>query len=154
MGKFLRPHIIFVITGCILVVIGILSHNKTTDIHLHDTYFVISQAIVFFTLAGLVFIYAVIYLYFFTIRILLSRILTVLHLFGVIVSLYILLFYQPDHADISVPRRYIDMNAWQKFNWFIVLGVTLFLIANLCFIVNLIGGILRQLKENRKVIRK
>jgi heme/copper-type cytochrome/quinol oxidase subunit 1 len=106
MRKNSWPYILLLIAGFILLIVGFFSGN-TTDFHVHDTYFVISTSLLFFTLAVLMFVYAVIY--FLCKRRLLSPILTWVHLLGITASLCIVFFYQPAHAGMPSPRRYINL---------------------------------------------
>ena len=139
------------LTGLLLVLASfIMTQERTVDIHLHDTYYVIAQGHVFIFLAFIVWVLW--FLYLLTRKLLYSKTLTWIHVIITLLTLLFLLFLLNFGGDTfnPTPRRYLDASNWTTFNryeqgmqWIAYTLLALFL-AQIIFIVNLIVGIIKR----------
>ena len=137
--------------GLVLVLTSFFLHqDKTLDIHVHDTYYVIAQGHVYIFLALVVwFLWA---LYLVTRKILYSKSLTWIHVIITLLTLLFLLFLLNFGGDLfnQSPRRYLDYSVWKTFNryeqdtrWITYFTIAL-LLGQITFFVNLIVGIVKR----------
>lgn len=70
----LQPHKTLFLVGLLIAVLSFFVSAKTLDVHLHDTYYIISLPTIYGLLAGVLFLYAL--LYWWTGRIAYSPVLT------------------------------------------------------------------------------
>lgn len=138
------------LTGLVLVLTSFfMNQNRTFDIYIHDTYYVINQGHVFLFLA---FIISVLWaLYLVARKILYSKSLTWIHVIITLVTLLLLFFLLNFGSNILNPssKRYLDANN-QTFNmdeqytgWIAYIIIALIL-GQVTFIVNLIIGIVKR----------
>ena len=136
-----RPEILFLIASIGFVFQAFTGSDQTIDIHVHDTYYVIGKPFLYLAPAVLFFFFWLIY----TIsrRILLADWLTWMHVLLTFVFVPLLLFYSPGFKPL--PRRYIDIRSWQRYNIWVQLLSGAFILGQMAFLVNLIGGGLRAI---------
>jgi hypothetical protein len=144
------PYHLLLLTGFVLVLTSFfLNQNKTVDIHFHDTYFVMSQGLVFFFFAFIVWVLWFVYLL--TRKILYSKSLTWTHVIITLLTLLILLFLLNFGGNIFDPKpvRYLDYsnsNAFNTHNPDMISYITIaLLLGQITFIVNFIAGIVKRI---------
>jgi hypothetical protein len=140
-----RPYHLFLLAGVSLMISALIVKNDTIDIHIHDTYFVLTRPFLFWVLAILTYFLWGIYLV--AGNVLLASTLTWLHvgltLFAI--TLFICLPFFSSH------KRYMDLSASTSFNRFdstsLILTCVAFtlLVAQVLFFINIIGGIIKRL---------
>lgn len=116
----MRPYNLLLVTAVVIFIASLFTNGQSFDLHLHDTYFILSTATLFWVLdLILLFIWAV---YALTYRFLFSKALAWIHillgsassLFLVAVSFYSNNFYE--NAG-GMPRRYFEYSSWNNFEW-------------------------------------
>jgi heme/copper-type cytochrome/quinol oxidase subunit 1 len=142
---------LLLLTGLLLVVTSfLLNQNRTIDIHVHDTYYVITQGHFFIFLAIIVWVLWILYMV--TNKVLYSKSLTWVHVIITLVTLLFLLFFLNNGGDIfnPKPRRYLDYSNFTTFNryerdtrWITYITIAL-LFGQVTFFVNLIVGIVKR----------
>ena len=126
--------------------------GATIDLHLYDTYFVIAISFILMTFAG--FIILLWGIYELTNKFLLSIIITWIHV-AITIFAVVTLVAIPFWDGMRLyprPRRYVDYSEFDSFQWlnsFIAAVAMAFLFAQLLFIVNLLGGLIRKLLDRR-----
>ena len=144
MQDFLRPGIVLVLFAVLLIITSFFFNSDAIDIHVHDAYFVIAYAHLFWLVSAFWFVLALIY--WLTSGFLLSYQLTWIH-----VILTLLLFMVFFIFTLSVKQNappYLDLSIWPGFNrshnrilsWLVLL----LFFTQLLFIVNIAGGIIRR----------
>ena len=146
-----NPYHLLLLTGFALILTTFfLTQNRTIDIHVHDTYYVIYQGHIYYFFAFIVWVLWCLYLL--TRKVLYSKALTWIHVIITLLTLLFLLFLLNFGGDIlnQSPRRYLDASNWTAFNryeqdkrWITYTMIALFL-GQITFIVNLIVGIIKR----------
>lgn len=139
-----RPHLYFLLTGILLFIACLCVGDRNLDINVHDTYFVIAYShvgIVFFLIHGF---YAGLY---FPMRRYANAVLSFLH-FIFSLPLFIVLYLSAFFMFGAVPRRYYVYDDADFFNFGFLndpreLVISLFLIAQLIFVFNIILVLIR-----------
>jgi len=145
-----RPYNLFLLAGIIFVVSSLftINQNKTVDIHLHDTYYIIGRTHILWLLTFLAFfVWA---LYILTNRFLLSKALTWAHVIITLLTLLLLetFFFGFNFTDHPT-RRYLDYSNWNSFDVYaqysktIVIIVIALVLGQVVFVVNFIGGLFK-----------
>ena len=147
-----KPYHLLLLTGLLLVLISffVLNNNNTVDIHLHDTYFVIVHSHITWLLA--IFALFVWTLYFFTNKILYSKVLTWTHIIITILTILLfgLILFFSDSFMNPTPRRYYDYSSWNSFDNYTTftkaIGITMLvlLFGQFIFVINFIAGLFKQ----------
>src|SRR5574337_666416 len=133
------PFSLFLLVAVILILLALICSKQTIDIHIHDTYYIITFPFVFFWLSVPFFFFWLIYLI--SRKILLSNILVWAHFCLTVISLSLLLYFLP----------YRLTNAWTSFetykNFHLITSTTLlaFLLGQTFFLINVIGGSIKAL---------
>lgn len=146
---FKNPNRFLLISVVLLVILSFFSYHKTLDLHIHDTYFVISLNSIYWTLALIQFLFILVYWW--SGNILLSSFLTWTHVvftlslvcFVITAPYWIPWFEQSFHRD---PYKAIEQR--MKFNRAVNLVGLLLIIGQLVFFVNLIGGAIKRYSRN------
>jgi heme/copper-type cytochrome/quinol oxidase subunit 1 len=147
-----KPYNLFLLIGFIFVVISlfVLSQHNSIDIHLHDTYFVITHTHFFWFLAILALFVWVLYLL--TNKFLFSKALTWIHVIITILTLvfFALALYYGDNLSNLQPRRYYEYSSLDSFNDYdrytktigTVLSILIF--GQIIFVINVIVGLFKR----------
>ena len=133
------------LTAIIMLIASAFSLNETMDIHLYDTYYVVSAAYAFWSIAVLLMILWLVYL--FTNRFLFSRMLMWLHVvLTVVISVFLAIFIANFGKLAGMPRRYIDdgFNAFAQFQQSILVSVFLLVLGMALYVINLLIGLVRR----------
>ena len=145
------PYNLLLLAALVLVLISFfLNQDRTVDIHLHDTYYIIAQGHLFLFFA--VIVWFLWFLYLLTAKVLYSTSLTWTHVAITLSTVLFLLFLLNFGGDIfnPRPRRYFDYSSWNSFNvysrnmrWITYITIAL-LLGQITFVVNLIAGIVKR----------
>lgn len=145
-----KPYNLLAITSVLSAVISLLFANGSLDINLHDTYFVISYAIIYRLIAIILIMVWVIY----TLAkdVLPSLWLSWAHVLITITIVALLLCKQIHFMGLDgAPRRYYAFSEFEKKQQDIFLTSIIitaaFLLGQLLFIVNLITGVAKRFKN-------
>lgn len=140
-----RPYHLLLLTAIVLFIASLFYGDETFDIHLHDTYYVIAIAHLFYSAAIFLAILWLIYLITFK---WLNRYLTWIHLvttflcIGLSVSLHYWLPLFAGNGDMPFPHSYLEMsalynNSMEKLQAFALFAIAgqLFFVANICYAI-------------------
>jgi hypothetical protein len=142
-----KPYHLLLLAGLSLLVCALFSTNESINVHVHDTYVVMTHSFFYGTFAVLSFLFWSIYIL--TRRLLLSNLLTWLHVVLTLLAMALFICI----PLFSYPRRYVDVTPWSGFNEFhrtneIVVGSTIiFTVAQLMLVVNIVGGLFRRARR-------
>lgn len=144
-----QPYNIFILAALLLFIISFFPGGGVIDIHLHDTMVVISMTHFFWALSIVLLLVWMIYL--FTNNILLTKYLTWIHIIATLIVLIVLISAmlsedEPRHENITWKTIENDL---RKEEIIIQTFSILFLIGQIAFIINLLGGFCRRV-FNRK----
>jgi len=125
---------------------GLLAGNGAFDITRGDSYYVYSAALIYGLIALLLIAFWIIYLI--SDRLLLSAKLSWLHILATGLAIFMFFNLSKFALGLSgVPRRYYAISEFPKpdYRWLapVLAMILAFAIGQLCFLVNLFGGILR-----------
>jgi heme/copper-type cytochrome/quinol oxidase subunit 1 len=142
-----KPHNLLWIGALLTLAISLISGNAALDYTPGDTYYVISYSSIYLWFALLLIIFWVVYLL--TERLLLSKMLTVIHILATLLP--VVIFFALAKADLGmsgIPRRYYAITAFNASPDYQLLVpylaiIAAFLIAQVCFLVNLVGGLVK-----------
>ncbi|MEO6330832.1 MAG: hypothetical protein ABIO55_17990 [Ginsengibacter sp.] len=145
-----RPYNLLLLTAVLILIASFFAFDKTLDIHLHDTYFIITMAHSFWIIIILLLIFWTLYLL--TKRFLFSKILTWLNVILIVatsVFLVTISFYSNNYYNglAGMPRRYYDYRSWNNFGFYdnltkgVLVTILLLVLGLSIFIVNLIMGL-------------
>ena len=144
-----RPYNLFIIAAIPLLVASFFTLNDTLDIHLHDTYYIISTA--YACWAIILFLVMLWVIYRFTNRWLFSKMLVWLHaVLTVTVSVFMFIYvfnFRELGGMPGMPRRYVDFNEWDFFWMYrqsIIVSVLLLAIGLAVYALNLLIGLTRR----------
>ncbi len=133
----LSPWQLFLFAAIISLVFAFFSNKNTIDIHLHDTYYVIRSSHVRFALCCyFLFIWL---LYFFSKKFLWSNKLTWLHIIFTFAGLLVL-----KSAYLFFDNNKTSFAKFQIQGSLISMALLVFVIAQLLFILNILGGIIQK----------
>ncbi len=144
-----KPHTLFIIVAIFLFSISFFVIDKSFDIRMHDTYFVIANTFIFILLSFLCMCYWLIYKL--TTKILISIILSRLHIILTLISILIIAFvitFDQNLFEIAISNgiQFADINLVIR-NSSIVLFL-IFSIAQTILVINLIGGIFNRMRQS------
>ena len=136
-----RPYNLLLLTAILLILISFIAKKTTLDIHLHDTYYIISATYIFRFLATVSAIFWDIYLL--TFKFLFSNQLTWTHIIITLLTIILL-------CSIALMGDKLVNPAWESFKKYsqytrillFVLG--LLLLGQLTYIINLLLGIFKR----------
>ena len=149
-----RPDNLLLVTAVLILVASFFAFDKTLDIHLSDTYFIIAMPHLFWAIIVLLLIFSILYLL--TNRFLFSKVLiwtqiiltVATSIFFVAISFYSNNYYQ---GLAGMPRRYVDYSSWNRLILYndltkgVLLALLLMTFGFLIYIVNLIVGLFKKL---------
>jgi hypothetical protein len=143
-----QPYNLFLLTAFLLFIFSFVTWGQSTDLHLHDTYFVVSTIYFIWFLAFILLLIWTVYKL--ISRILWTKSLTWFHVIGTLLILLLLLtsalWYKP---VTTTSGEYSPYEAFHKQRQkeliaFFLIAITL-LLGQLAFIVNLLGGLIKKL---------
>jgi len=145
-----RPYNLFLLTVVLVLISSSFAFEQTIDIHLHDTYFVISMVHFFWTTTILLLIFWA--LYSLTQRFLFSKILIWIHVVLTIASsiLLVTISFTNYQRLTGMPRRYFDVNNWNSFKWFdnldkgVLIVILLMALGLITYSINLAVGLFKN----------
>lgn len=148
-----RPYNLLLPTAVLILIASFLTFAKTSNMHLYDTYFVVSMTHSFWIIVMLLSLFWA--LYFLTRRLQLSNFLTwlnVILLIATSVSFVVLsLYFNTSYEGLGgMPRRYYDYTAWNNFDLYdtqtkgVVFATLSFTFALIIFIVSVVLGLLKK----------
>ena len=153
-----RPYCLLLLTAVLLLVASFFVHNQTLDMHLHDTYFIISMPLLFWPMILLLLLFWILYL--FTERFLSSKVLMWVHIILMVlasVSLVGILFYSNYQEEAGSPRQYYDFSNWESMAQFdglarriVVIFLAIFL-GVIIYIINLFTGLIKRFRGRRNI---
>jgi cytochrome c oxidase subunit I len=144
----LRHYLLIYAVGLVLLSLLTNLKNKAIDIHLHDTYFVITFSYILYTLSlFLIFLWVLYHLlnyYFF------SDTLSNIHITGTLVCVVAFIVLHFTTVD-NMRRSFIDFSQWNSFQqhdpiakWY-QYGTMAFIILQFLFLLNLVLGIIKKI---------
>lgn len=139
------PYSALLFTGIIFLFMSLFKSESTLDIHLHDTYYVISRQSIYRFFAAVYILYWL--LYFCTIRLLHSKMLTWIH---VILTLLFAILLAITPFWLNEPQRPVGdnyINAADQFNRERIIAIILLIITfgQLVYVGNLITGVVKKI---------
>ncbi len=147
----LRLFDLFLVVSILCPFISFFYGNEAFDINLHDSYYVIPISVTGLTIGGLFLIMWILYRLFH--RILLSQGLANLHVVTSLVALacFMKLVSPPDFLMPGRPYYAISpFDSRPQLLMVTTVAVLLSLISQLIFVVNILGGIIKQLVKKRR----
>ena len=144
----IKPYDLFLVTALGLFVSSFFSFSQTLDIHLHDTYYVISANYFFWTFALIFFVGWAIYKL--TNRFLLTKYLTWVHIILTLIVLAILMTITLWHDLIIPPIKneavsFATLTKESRLQTIIALSITtIFIAGQIAYIINLLGGLIKR----------
>lgn len=146
MKVLFRPYGLFFIAGILLLVLSFFVSGKTTDFHIHDTYFVTGFEFVFWVLSFISFLFWI--LYKLTFRFLLSHFLTWLHIVITIVAPVIIsmILMQPAAAYQSKKgyATFAEIENYQKPGKMVALITITLLVGQVVYVINFVAGLVKR----------
>lgn len=147
-----RPHNLLLLTALIILVFSFFGFDKQIDVHLHDTYFIIPMAFLFWAIIVVLILLWLVYSI--AMPFLFARVLTWIHLTltcVILIFLVIVFFYSHDYYTglAGMPRRYYDYGDWNILMQYdnltktIFVTILIFIIGLLLFVINLIIGLFK-----------
>lgn len=151
-----RPYHLLLLTAILLLIASFFVHNQTLDMHLHDTYFIISMSHLFWLIIILLLIFWILYLL--TKHLLFSKVLIWVHVLLLIlssISLVVILFYSNYQGVAGSLRQYYDFSNWEAMVQFdglargiMVIFLAIFL-GVIIYVINLIIGLINRFCSRR-----
>ena len=155
------PYNSFLIAALVLFIAGFFTSLPRLDIHLNDTYFVIKFKFLRWVPSFISFFLWCLYRV--THRLLLLKAITRIHVILTCISLLLLfiipfVFKYSSSPGGGAPRNYYDFNELNRFKMFgnmsgtITTTLTVFALAQLLNLINLIGGLIKNtIPENKNI---
>lgn len=138
-----QPYSLFVLAALILLAISLFVRERIIDIHAHDTMYVITLAYILWAITILFLLIWTIYKL--AAKILLSNYLTWFHVIVTLAFFFFLIIISLVPATPPVQELNRDNRRQEIQREQIIYGsiLVLFIVAQICFLVNLVGGLLR-----------
>lgn len=146
--KIITPYRLLVFTSLMLAFISMLFSGETVDIHLHDTYYIISIAQIFKVLSFLLLLLWL--LYKLTSKLLLSRLLSRAHIILTIITLVLITVIPFWYGMIYTRGKVAGRLNYEQFNIAnsaITLLILVLVAEQIIFFTNLFGGLLKKIKK-------
>lgn len=142
-------HIPWIVSALLIFIFSFFVPESSLDIHMHDTYLVIHHRFIYWIFSVLCLFFALIY--FLLKKIMWSKTLSTLHFAVTEVYIFTLLLPVKYDGIAGSPKRYYDYSHWESFRQYFdlnpmtsSLGI-LFLLAQILFLMNIIGGVCKSL---------
>jgi hypothetical protein len=142
-----KPYHLLLIVTFALMFFSLFVTTQTTDLHIHDTYYIIETKAIFYLLAGFAFL---LWLTYFIARKILSKWLMYIHLFVTLSTIVYLLT-----VVYNINTSPISYNSWTSFEQFkdtsniIAIIFFIFFIAQLLFVINIFTGLIKNKNVKR-----
>ena len=137
--KFSKPYVLLLITAVVLLLLSIFPNDRTIDIHLHDTVFIIAGSHIYGALGILLLFFW--FTYSFIYKILFSKILVWIHIISTILF-FIFLVIIPFAESSNMPRNH---HAFFYFLSRIATGFSIVAVfAQLVFLFNILAGLVKN----------
>jgi heme/copper-type cytochrome/quinol oxidase subunit 1 len=145
MKRYIQADILFLATGALTLLVGLLFYNSTLDIAIHDMYFLISYFLIALILGATFLLFALIYYSFKRAGRPMYRILALMHYFLTVLPILAttLIDYSPSRHLSNQDFR-DEMENAEKLNIIISALAFLWLIGQLIFITNILTTIMRK----------
>jgi drug/metabolite transporter (DMT)-like permease len=144
-----QPYRLFLFAGLFFLMASFLVSEKLTmDVHLHDTYFVLTYSVVFLCFAFLAIVIWAFYQL--TNRLRYSKKLTWAHVMLTIAAVLMFIGVIFWSNDSTAPKQYFDISSFELFHWYrgsILCGaiaVFIFVVGQLLWLVNIIRGTMKR----------
>ena len=151
-----KPHNLLLTTAVIIFIASFFVFDHTLDIHIHDTYFIISASQILWAIVILLLVFWILYLL--TTRILFSKVLTWVHIILAVltsISFVAISFYSNYQGKAGTPRRYYDYSNWEttvQFDNLTKVVAILFsgmVLGLFIYVVNLGAGVIKKITGRR-----
>jgi ACR3 family arsenite efflux pump ArsB len=139
-NAFKMPYAVFFYSGVFALLLVFTSAKKITDIHIHDTLFVVTNKFLLTFLAIAFLFYWIVYVI--CSNSLLSKVLVWMHYFMMVIPLIAIIGINKALQRENVSNGYIDLTRYSMANSIIIIGL---LFSVLLFLVNIIGGAMRKI---------
>ena len=152
-----RPHNFLLLTVILFLIASLFVSNQALDIHLHDTYFVLSLSHIVWPIISWLLTFWTLYLL--TKHILFSKVLTWLHIILIVLaSLFLLaiLSFSNDQRITGTQGRYYDFSNWEAIVQSdglakaILLMIFAIIPGLFIYIINLTMGVIKKFPGRRK----
>lgn len=144
-----QPHQLFMLTACLLFVFSFIFWGQGTNLHVGNTY--VALPAMYFVWAVAILFLAVWSLYCLMINVLLTKYLTWFHFVATI--LFLLTCTAFAFLYNSTPRPYFDVSedsiGRKKAGMILFPFAIFFLLGQVSYLVNLVGGLVRKLSKTR-----
>ena len=154
-----RPYNLLLITATLVLISSFIVYKQSFDMHINDTYFVLSYTLLFWPIIILLMVFWMLYLV--TKNFLFSNILTWTHSILLVltsISLALILFYSNYQAIAGTPRQYYDFSNWETVRHIpgLVTGFLLVAVAKISglflFITNVTLGLIKRYNERKNSV--
>jgi hypothetical protein len=142
-----QPYRLFLFAGLFFLLASFLVSEKLTmDVHLHDTYFVLTYSVVFSCFAFLALVLWAFYQL--TNRLLYSKKLTWAHVMLTIAAVLMFIGVIFWSNDSTAPKQYFDFSSFELFHWYSgsilcgAIAVSVFMLSQLLLLTNVIAGLI------------
>jgi len=146
-----RPYHLLLVTALALLIGSFIDWDQTIDIHLHDTYYVLPAPFMYWQ--GVIIAVLLWVVYHLTHGILLNKALTWVHIIVTLISPFLIRIWYDRFFETysAMPTYYIEGSSYAgaSANYTIII-LTIFMIAQGLFLVNLMGGGVRALLRKQQ----
>jgi hypothetical protein len=138
-NAFKMPYAVFFYSGVITIIILLISPNKTTDIHIHDTFFIVNNKFLLTFLTASFLFYWIVYAI--CSHSLLSKVLVWMHYFMMVIPLIAKSLINKIIVGENESIGLVNSSRHDMVMSIIIMGL---LFSVLLFLVNIIGGAIKK----------
>lgn len=147
--RFVRwPYNLFVLAGLISFFLSFLPTSQTIDIHLHDTVYVLHSAVIFRSIAIALVCFWIIYQL--SSKILLSKSLVWIHLIVTFLIVVYFAFLIISSSNDNAQNGWNSSENSYASNLVFKILLATFFIAQILFVINIVGGIITWILKNKR----
>lgn len=152
-----HPYNLLLLAAILFFIASIFMSNQALDMHLYDTYFILSLFHFIWSIIILLLLFWTFNLL--TSHILFSKVLTWLHIVLIVlasISLVAILFYSNYQGIAGTPRAYYDFSSWETIvqSGSLTKGIALIILIIISgvfiYILNLTMGVIKRFTRRRK----